>query len=254
MSEYNLLLVELRRIFKGPKIYISICISLAILLRPLIETIAGGGGGTFLTLQTLPFGLSDFSPFAAIFCVLPFADSYCEDYNTGLITSIVQRVGIRHYALERCFSVALSGGIAMGITVLITLGTCFILAEEPDNYESVRFFIEGNSLWYRMDLLFRYHGLGVLCYRVLFGFLFGCVWATVGLAISTMVINQYITVIAPFVIYQIGWFLVKGSCNPVKLLRGDYVPSVSYLVCCQLAVIGVCSVFSYFRIKKRVIV
>lgn len=251
---YHLLCVEFRRIFTGSKIYISIFISLAILLRPLIETISGGGGGTFLTLQTLPFGLSDYSPFAAIFCVLPFADSFCEDYNSGMATLLVQRVGIRRYALGRCLSVALSGGIAMGITVLITLSTCFILAEEPDTFESVRFWIEGNSLWHRMNLIFRYHGLGVLGYRVLFGFLFGCAWATVGLAVSTMTINRYVTFVAPFVIYQAGWFLIKSNCNPVKLLRGDYVPSVTYLVCCQLSVVGVCIAFSYFRIQKRVIV
>lgn len=254
MSGYYLLRMDLRRAFTSPPIYISICISLVILLRPLVETIAGGGGGTFLTLQTLPFGLSDYTPFAAIFCVLPFADSFCVDYNSGMVTPIVQRVGIRRYALGRCLSVALSGGIAMGLTVLITLVSCFVLAEEPDTYESVRFWIEGNSLWHRIDLIFRYHSLGVLVYRVLFGFLFGCAWAMVGLAISTLVVNRYITFIAPFVIYQAGWFLIKGNCNPVKLLRGDYVPSVSYLVCCQLAVVGACSVFSYFRIRKKVIV
>ena len=71
MYKYHLLRIDLKRVFTNPRIYISILISLAILLRQLIETISGGGGGTFLTLQTLPFGLSDYSPFAAIFCVLP---------------------------------------------------------------------------------------------------------------------------------------------------------------------------------------
>lgn len=254
MRRYHLLCVDFKRIFTCSKIYISIFISLAILLRPLIETISGGGAGTFLTLQTLPFGLSDYSPFAAIFCVLPFADSFCEDYNSGFAIPIVQRVGIKRYAFGRCASVALSGGITMGLIVLITLSACFILASEPDTFESVRFWIEGNSLWYRMNLLFRFRGLGVLCYRVLFGFLFGCAWAMVGLAISTMVVNRYITCVAPFVIYQAGWFLIKGSCNPVKLLRGDYVPSVAYVVLIQLAVVGICGAFSYFRIRKKVVI
>lgn len=254
MQKYHLLRVDLKRIFTDPKMYVSIIISLAILLRPLIETISDGGAGTFLTLQTLPFGLSDYSPFAAIFCVLPFADSFCEDYNSGFAAPIVQRIGVRRYALGRCASVALSGGITMGVIVLITLGTCFALASEPDTFESVQFWIEGNSLWYRMDLLFRNHGLGIMAYRVLFGFLFGCAWAMVGLAISTMVVNRYITYVAPFVIYQAGWFLIKGNWNPVKLLRGDYASSVFYVIFVQLTVIGICGAFSYFRIKKKVTV
>ncbi len=254
MCKYHLLRVDLKRIFASPKIYISIFISLAILLRPLIETISGGGTGTFLTLQTLPFGLSDYSPFAAIFCVLPFADSFCEDYNSGIAMPIVQRIGVRRYALGRCTSVALSGGITMSLIVLITLSTCFVLASEPDTFESVRFFIEGNSLWYRMNLLFRFHGLGVMGCRVLFGFLFGCVWAMVGLAISTLVVNRYITYVAPFVIYQAGWFLLKPNWNPVKLLRGDYAPSVFHVVFIQLTICGICGAFSYFRIRKKVIV
>lgn len=254
MYKYHLLRVDLKRVFTNPRIYISIFISLAILLRPLIETISGGGAGTFLTLQTLPFGLSDYSPFTAIFCVLPFADSFCEDYNSGIAMPIVQRIGVRRYALGRCASVALSGGITMGFIVLITLSTCFVLSSEPDTFESVRFWIEGNSLWYRMNLLFRFHGLGVMGYRVLFGFLFGCVWAMAGLTISTLVVNRYITYVAPFVIYQAGWFLIKGNLNPVKLLRGDYAPSVFYVVSIQLAVIGICCVFSYLHTRKKVIV
>lgn len=254
MCKYYLFRVDLKRIFTNPKIYISIFISLGILLRPLIETISGGGAGTFLTLQTLPFGLSDYSPFAAIFCVLPFSDSFCEDYNSGITVPIVQRIGVNRYALGRCASVALSGGITMGLIVLITLSICFVLASEPDIFESVRFWIEGNSLWYRMDLLFRFRGLGVMGFRVLFGFLFGCVWAMVGLAISTLVVNRYITYVAPFVIYQAGWFLIKGNWNPVKLLRGDYAPSVFHIIIIQLTVAGICGAFSYFRIRKKVII
>lgn len=254
MSTLRLLRTELARMLTGPRLYLCIGISLAVLLRPLVETLSGGGGGTFLTLQTLPFGLSDYSPFAAIFCVVPFADSFCEDCQSGVIVPMVQRVGFRRYALSRCLSVGLSGGIMMSLTVLITLLTCFFTAEEPDTTETVQFWIYGNSLWYRLGILFRWKGLGVLAIRVLFGFLFGCAWAMVGLAVSTLVANRYITFVAPFVIYQIGWFLADGDANPVKLLRGDYAPSVLYVVGVQLTLAGMCGIFAYFRMKKRVIV
>lgn len=254
MRKCHLLREDLKRFFTGSRLYISLFVSLAILLRPLIETIVTGGSGTFLTLQTLPFGLSDYSPFAAIFCVLPFSDSFCEDYNSGIAVSIAQRIGPRRYALGRCASVALSGGITMGLIVWITLSLCFVLATEPDTAESVQFFIAGNSLWYRMDLLFRFHGLGVMGFRVLFGFLFGCVWAMVGLVISTLAVNRYITYVAPFVIYQAGWFLIDGDWNPVRLLRGDYMPSVLHVIFIQITVTGICSAFSYFQIRKKVMI
>ena len=244
---------DFRRIFSNHKLYISYLISIAILLRPLIETLTEGGGKySFLYLQSMPFGLSDYTPFAAIFCVLPFADSFCEDYNSGYIHSIVLRIGSKKYALQRFITTAFSGGLLTGFTVFTVLLTCYIAAEVPDTADTVVFM--QNTLWYKNGILLRYNGLLFFAYRVLFAFLFGCLWASIGLCISTLVINRYITFVAPFVLYQVLWTLIdKASLNPAYALRGDYSPSALFLVCYQLIQIALCALYSTYRIRKRTI-
>ena len=96
---------DFRRIFRSPRFYLALGISLAILLRPLEQVVRYKVGGTFLEMLSIPFALSDFMPFAAIFCVLPFADSFCEDYRSGYVRAAALRVGIKRYAWQRCLTV-----------------------------------------------------------------------------------------------------------------------------------------------------
>lgn len=252
MSNTTIIRSDMRRVFLNYRFFIAYLISIAILLRPLIELLLLRTTSlTFIYLQSLPFGLSDYTPFAALFCVIPFADSFCEDYNSGYINPIVQRIGVKRYAWQKCLSTALSGGILMGLVVLSVLLFCFFAADAPDNAETVRFLSQ--SLWGRQNLLLRWSGLGFLALRVLFAFLFGTLWASVGLCISTMVVNRYVTFIAPFVIYQSLWFLISdGPWNPVYSFRGDTAPSVSFVVYYQLIFTGICTAISIYKIRRKV--
>lgn len=244
---------DLHRVFSNHKLYISYVISLAILLRPLVEALTEGGGQySFLYLQSIPFGLSDYTPFAAIFCVLPFADSFCEDYNSGYIHSILLRIGTKKYAFQRFLMTAFSGGVLMSLTVLTVLLFCYIAAEIPDTAETVVFM--QNTLLYKKGLLLRWNGIFFIAYRVLFAFLFGCLWASVGFCISTIVVNRYVTFVAPFVLYQILWTLIENaSFNPAYALRGDYASSSLCLISYQLIQIIVCGIYSIYRIQRRMI-
>ena len=58
--------------------------------------------------------------------------------------------------------------------------------------------------------------------KVVLGFLFGAAWALVGLAFAVWMPNKYVSLIAPFVLYQSLWILLdKSILNPVKLVNGD---------------------------------
>ena len=78
------------------RFYVAVAVALTILLRPLAEVLLGGGELPFTYLQQLPFGLSDYTPFAAIFCVLPFADSFCNH-----IANWPQRICVAAIRIER---------------------------------------------------------------------------------------------------------------------------------------------------------
>lgn len=244
---------DLKRMLKAPGIYLSVFLSLFILLRPLAGAFVEKANGTFLQILSVPFATSDFTPFAAIFCVLPFAGSFCEDYNSGYIKSIALRIGVKKYAQQRCLTVILSGGIMMALTVMIVIVVCACLANMPETEETVAFM--RTTIWARMGILMKYHGILFVMLKVLLAFLFGAVWALIGLTISVFLTNLYITYIAPFTLYQILWLLLEGSAfNPVYLLRGDsnFIPSFEFILIYQVVIIIVCCMISCMGIREKV--
>lgn len=147
---------DIRRAFMSYRLYVAMAVALTILLRPLIEVLQGGGEFSFVYLQQFPFGLSDYTPFAAIFCVFPFADSFCDDYTSGYVYAITLRMGPKQYARQRFVSNALIGGITQGVIVAIALSVCYLGASTPETMESVAF-MQGTP-WYELNLLLRFHG------------------------------------------------------------------------------------------------
>ena len=242
---------DIRRTFMSYRLYVTVAAALIILLRPLIEVLSCGTGFSFIYLQQLPFGLSDYTPFAAIFCVLPFADSFCDDYASGYIHSITLRIGPKEYAWQRFVSNAMIGGITQSVIVAITLSICYLGADTPDTLESIAF-MQGTP-WYELDLLLRFHGVLFFTLRVLLSFLFGALWASVGLCVSAFSTNRYITLVVPFVLYQLLWRLIDIPLfNPVEALGGNSVPSLLLLVVYQFVLIVICGVMAVKKIKKRI--
>lgn len=242
---------DIRRTFMSYRFYVAVAAALTILLRPMIEVLPGGSEFSFIYLQQLPFGLSDYTPFAAIFCVLPFTDSFCDDYASGYVHAITLRIGPKEYARQRFVSNALIGGITQGVIVAITLSVCYLGADTPDTLESIAF-MQGTP-WYELDLLLRFHGTLFFTLRVLLAFLFGALWASVGLCVSAFSANRYITLVVPFVLYQLLWRLIDIPLfNPVEALGGNSVPSLLLMVVYQFALIAICGVIAVKKIKKRI--
>ena len=66
------------------------------------------------------------------------------------------------------------------------------------------------------------YGLGAMvAVKVLLGFLFGAAWALVGLAFAVWMPNKYVSLIAPFVLYESLYILMPNCLNPAVLVRGD---------------------------------
>lgn len=250
-----MLLGEIKRILSRPIFYITLIVGMFIINRPLLEGMCAGtmGAGSISQYLSIPFAMSDFTPFAALFCTLPFADSFCEDYNTGYYRLVIHRSGTNKYAFLRCFSVAFSGGIVMSGIILATIIICALLSDMPDTPETVDFM--RNSIWFRSGIIFVMNGLPYSIMRVLFAFIFGNVWSLIGLVLSAILPNKYITVIAPFVIYQCLWFVLdETKWNPVYLLRGDsnYIPSISFVIMYQTINIILLFISSFLLIRKKV--
>lgn len=245
---------EIKRMFSRPLLYVSLIVGVILINRPLLESMLEPVESASISqILSVPFAMSSFSPFAAIFCALPFADSFCEDFNTGYIRSVISRSGLKKYALARCLSVALSGGLVMAGIIAVTILHCGILADSPDTPETVEFM--RNSIWMRSGIIFVMNGIPYLLLRVFFGFLFGCVWSLIGLLTSTILTNKYVTYIAPFVLYQMLWFVLNETMwNPVYMFRGDsnFIPSIGFVIAYQASLILVLILASFLLIQRKV--
>lgn len=166
------------------------------------------------------FAASGFTPFAAVFPGLAYASAFCEEYHSGYLNMIFVRTAFQKFGLVRMAAVGLSGGVMLAAPIGLACGMayCFGIPGAPGGSDvgmldglAVLSYIENYGDWY------------VLVWKVWLGFLFGCVWALAGLAFAVWIPNRYVSLIAPFVLYEAMWLgFGEGSVwNPIYLIRGD---------------------------------
>lgn len=220
---------DIKRILTSWQIYVSIFGGLLLMLHPVLLSSDVWSMSSPLELFSMSMGISDFTPFAVIFAVLPYGASFCVDYRTEFFNSIVSRIGFHQYVRNRWASVASSGAVVMGFMMSVMIIFCQIASGAPETTESSSF-LNGGA-WAVGNLPLAMHGLWFYILRILLAMLFGSLWATVGLIISTIVPNPYVALALPFIIYQVLWYLLELSIfNPIYYFRADYygIPSLSF--------------------------
>lgn len=179
--------------------------------------------------------LSGFDLFAPILAVLPAATLFCEDYNSGYIKSILNRVEKKRYIQEIAICSSVSGGFAVFLPSLIT-SIFYIVNGKPNTPENagINYFTVFDETVYS-QLQFVWDGLLMVILLLVLAFLFGAVWSNIGLCVSAFIPNRYIALAAPFalyfithlIFYRIGFLLVL---SPVNMLMPAmvFIPNISY--------------------------
>lgn len=218
---------DLKRIVSGWQFYAAILCGLALFTHPVLLNRGFWEYASPLELFSMAMGVSDFTPFAVIFAVLPYGTAFCMDCKSEYANSIVSRIGIRKYTWGRWASVALSGAMVMGFLMLGTVTMCLTGAKMPETEMSASF-LKGGP-WENLPLLM--NGFWFYLLRICLAMLFGSLWATVGLIVSAVAPNPYVVLILPFVIYQGAWYLLGLSIfNPIYYFRADFqgIPSLAF--------------------------
>lgn len=216
---------EMKRALKNKYMAGAVLAVVLILGRAYIEFCPGMKKSNMLYIITLPMALSGFTPFAAVFPVIPFAMSFVEEYNSGYIHFAMVRQTRNKYILSKIVATAISGGTLMVIAFGLIFLVAIILGTPVDNYEISGFY--ENSIW--ESILNIWGGKLVLLVKLVLAFLFGAVWSLAYVVISTVFLNKYVAFMGIFVIYQTLWQLLQGSIfNPVYLLRADNTNYTSF--------------------------
>lgn len=179
--------------------------------------------------------LSGFDLFAPILAVLPASTLFCEDYNSGYIKSILNRVEKKRYVQETIICSTIAGGLAIFFPSLIA-SIFYIIngkANTPEN-SGINYFTVFDETVYS-KLQFVWGGMMMVILLLILAFMFGAIWSNVGLCISIFIPNRYIALASPFalyfithlVFYRIGFLLVFSPVN-MLMPAATFIPSMSY--------------------------
>lgn len=199
------------------------------------------------------------APFLA---AIPFTDSFVNDRDKGFGRFILQRSLYKNYLRSKMIAVFVSGGLSLVLVLLVMLG---INALAGGDWAS-RAFVSNNmrasiagpfSSLYASDPLF-YFG-----YLLVLSFFLGGGFALIGLALSVLVANRYLGIVAPVVITQLWSFLVQRtrhltqSADPLESLMpwyGVYEGLESAMLPAQIAqvcVISFASILLFFLLTRN---
>ncbi len=247
----NFFLQDLKRSIINPGFWAGMVFALAILLPAAVLDTPLNGSRSYLFGFGNIFHASAFSPFAAIFPALAYAAVYCEEYNSGYLRMILHRTGCTGFMKIRAVTVACSGGMMIMLPITVVCLMVYIGGAHGIPADSDEGLLAGTKI---MEALIKYGDWYVVAGKVVLGFLFGALWALVGFAFAVWIPNLYVSLLAPFILYDTLWlFIGDRFFNPVYLLSGDDVRHGYYplAVLIDLLYIGITIPVIYAGIKQE---
>lgn len=242
-------LQDLRRSILNPGFFAGIFFVLAVLMPAAVLDTPLDGSRSYLFGFGNVFHASGFSPFAAVFPVLAYAAAYCEEYNSGYLQMILHRTGYAGFLRVRAVTVACSGGMLIALPVAIVCLIVYIGGAPGLPAGSDSDILSGSKI---IEAIAKYGDWYVVGGKVVLGFLFGALWALVGFAFAVWIPNRYVSLLAPFILYDTLWlFIGFRSFNPVHLLSGDDVGRGSYPLAVLFDLIYIIAVVSIISIGIR---
>lgn len=147
---------------------------------------------------------------APIAAVLPFADSLWVDRSQGFLRFILVRTSYRRYLAAKLLANLAAGAVAVGGPLLALYLYTSLSAPRTLPVNSLMFTTWGAqngspagilASWYPSHPdLYILSLIGMAC-------LFGAAFATLGLAISSLVNNRYVILSAPFILFMVSAYI-----------------------------------------------
>ena len=197
---------------------------------------------------------------APLIAVLPFAASLITDRSSGYVTFILSRTSFRKYITSKFFANLLAGGISISIPLLIMYGVINIFY--PRGFPPVTAPGEARigripyTLPGPMTYLYRTKTDLYVFFLIGLSFIFGATYASLGLALSLFLHNRYVALATPFILYQIGSFVMnmlgKAEWSTVMTLIPFSYKTTSWLtVFGELGAIFLISAVCLFKFAKK---
>lgn len=160
--------------------------------------------------------------FAPLIAALPFSASYLFDRQTQYVHHILLRTSFWRYISTKAIVNALAGGLALALPFIGIFAFAYFFyfrGIPPLESSAIRL---ADGPWGPFSELYRSTPSLYLLTLFIRTFIFGAIYATVGLAISTITDNRYLVIVLPFVLYLLIEFILEtlklGAWGPLAAL------------------------------------
>lgn len=226
---------------------LAVLVGLIFLIEPQIAYIKASmfdslsGKDNYINFLFTSLALGGYLIFTPLITALPCVTSFCEEYNSGFYKYILVRVSRKKYLLSRLVSNAVAGGVTTAIPMLIMFGLSIVLCVPytKEHLESGIYTPIHGTILEPFEL--PRGGIYFSVIIVVLSFVFGVVWSTVGLAVSSIITNRYVALCAPFVIFFAMHLFFSGikleEFSPVNTILPDILSSFGFLIAYQLTML-----------------
>jgi ABC-type transport system involved in multi-copper enzyme maturation permease subunit len=215
---------EFERAFRNSRFLVVFLLSLACFAYGLYEASRFSQGfqpGTDASLKQNAYELwlfvhyrSFFLYLAPIAAALPFVDSLWVDRSQGFLRFILARTTYRRYLAAKVLANLTAGAVAVGGPLLLLYAYTNLTAARVLPDSSVMFTTwggqNGSPLGLLAGLYTQQPGAYILSLIALAG-LFGAAYATLGLAVSSLVHNRYVALSTPFIVFVVGAYIADRA-------------------------------------------
>lgn len=173
-----------------------------------------------------------------LLCTLPHASSYYKDMSSGYIRQIVTRTGRSSYFRAKYISVFISAGMVTVLPLILNLYLTAVTLPSIKPVLAVGYFPATHATRFLPTLMYEHPYIYTVIYLLII-FVFSGGIASISLAISLAANNQFVVLIAPFIIVifigTISTFLGHMEFNTAYFLQPGqpimYVSWFSMLMC-----------------------
>ena len=192
-----------------------------------------------------------FLVFTPLIVVLPGVIQFCDDYNYGYTRLIITRVSKKNYLMQRYGATIIAGGIACMLPLLVVTIYALLTKEPPTDYYSHSHWDIYNKFVEMWD------GKAVMFHICLMGFIFGMVWASIGIMFAVIIPNRYVALGLPVAIFFVAniicnLFMDQGGYkfSPVNMIYVDVQDSMIHVIVYQTVLLLVSGVI-YLLVGNR---
>lgn len=245
---------ECRQALRNPWLYMAMAVALAVMINDSFDPLWRTLTGEYPLMHDSPERYSMTIMFGMIILLapllsgFPYASAYANDVTSGMLRMRALRCGrLSDYVSAKYRAAFMSGALTLSVPVAayiaIVVAVCGGYRYNPANTSPLE-----QGLF---APLLVWGGAPFFAVQILQAGAFGGLWACVGLAVSAWIVNKYVAVVAPLVIYlgltyltqNIGWRVLDPG-ELMYLLPNFQVddPLLGIIIltvvpCCELALV-----------------